>query len=338
MTPLVLVIALAHAVPVFLVGVITKNKSALNIAAIIVGLIGIIIGKAQYAPYDLLGVGIAYFLALTFVDHTKATKAPLPAPPSSSQTAADNGDLHFFHVVILCAVGGWVLALEIARQSNHGYNQASFFQLLFDLGFIGMAAAPTFVLCAAAGLGWSVGKLIKPLHPYATWLALAAAFGLFLAMKTGSEIGYRRASTPSTLPQRQDVPRPLPIQSQPIVPKINVAPQSPSQPSLAVRLLTLANELNGGKQKTLGDHLIRISASANSNTLEISLRMNNFKSTDAEAQIPLAVFDKDITRYYCGTGPYDSLLKLGATIVVHLYGKESDAIGSYPITITRCAG
>jgi hypothetical protein len=68
---MVLMWVLILAVPVYLVGVMTKSKSALIFAAIIAGVIGVLTGSAEYIFVDLFGVAIAVLAAWSAVNDDK---------------------------------------------------------------------------------------------------------------------------------------------------------------------------------------------------------------------------------------------------------------------------
>lgn len=56
-------IAVVQAIPVFLAGVLTRNKAILTIAAIIMSLISAVTGKPAYLFVDLLFIWAAFVLA-----------------------------------------------------------------------------------------------------------------------------------------------------------------------------------------------------------------------------------------------------------------------------------
>jgi hypothetical protein len=66
-TPMVVIIVLLLGIPVFLTGVISRKKSYLVCAAIVMGLIGIATGHPIYAAADLFGVAVGYYLGSHFV-------------------------------------------------------------------------------------------------------------------------------------------------------------------------------------------------------------------------------------------------------------------------------
>ncbi len=68
MTLVVLLLALVLAVPVFLVAVAFKSKFLLTVAAIIAAIIGAATGSPIYTPGDWIGVAIAFFFGLAFIN------------------------------------------------------------------------------------------------------------------------------------------------------------------------------------------------------------------------------------------------------------------------------
>lgn len=61
----VLVIAAAHALPIFIAsGMSDGNKSVITIVAIIMGLIATLTGGGAYTAIDLIAVAAAYFICI----------------------------------------------------------------------------------------------------------------------------------------------------------------------------------------------------------------------------------------------------------------------------------
>jgi len=106
------------------------------------------------------------------------------------------------------------------------------------------------------------------------------------------------------------------------------------KPSLSSRLRTVASEMNSGAPKPIGDQLTLLNAAANGNSLSISIRINNYAASDADARTSLA--SGSITNYYCGVDSYRQLISEGATFNVQLYGKDRGSLGTYPITDSIC--
>lgn len=65
MSPTIFLVAIAHAVPIFLTCVVSKRKSSLQIVAGVMVVIAIFTGGASYALFDLIAIGIAYFVCLS---------------------------------------------------------------------------------------------------------------------------------------------------------------------------------------------------------------------------------------------------------------------------------
>ena len=62
----ILLIALLHAIPILIIGYWKRTKSAIIIASILSGVIGVLTGNPAYIAQDLFGVGIGYYLAISF--------------------------------------------------------------------------------------------------------------------------------------------------------------------------------------------------------------------------------------------------------------------------------
>ena len=65
MSETVLLIGLAHAVPVLLVGVVSRNATAVFITAVVMAAVGLLTGSPMYIGMDILGVLIGLFLAFS---------------------------------------------------------------------------------------------------------------------------------------------------------------------------------------------------------------------------------------------------------------------------------
>jgi len=66
MSDTILFIGILHAVPVLLVGLLSRNSSAVFITAIIMGAIGFITGSPAYIAFDLMGVFLGVFVVEIF--------------------------------------------------------------------------------------------------------------------------------------------------------------------------------------------------------------------------------------------------------------------------------
>ena len=62
----VLLIAVLHAVPVVLVGAVAKKAQSLHITAVGMGIVSLLYGSLSYALYDLLAVGVAWSVMLSW--------------------------------------------------------------------------------------------------------------------------------------------------------------------------------------------------------------------------------------------------------------------------------
>ena len=82
-------IALLHAIPVVLVGVITKSKTRIVITALISAIIGVAWGNPAFISADLIGVFVGYSLGSLFVTKEK----PVYASPSNTREASHTYNL-----------------------------------------------------------------------------------------------------------------------------------------------------------------------------------------------------------------------------------------------------
>ena len=94
--------------------------------------------------------------------------------------------------------------------------------------------------------------------------------------------------------------------------------------------------MNSGAPKSIGDHLTLLNAVANGSSLSISIRINDYTASNADAQTPFANSKGSITNYYCGLESYRQLISEGATFIIQLYGKDRGSIGTYPVTELIC--
>ena len=90
----VLFITLLHAVPVYVIAVLTKSKRALIFAAVVAGIIGVATGNPAYMVADLIGVAIAFALGISFIDEQKPSpesqvEKPAPAPEKKDEWGSD---------------------------------------------------------------------------------------------------------------------------------------------------------------------------------------------------------------------------------------------------------
>lgn len=56
---MVLLIVIAQAIPVFLIGVISKSKEYLWVSAIVMAIVAAVTGSSKYFVVDLIGIGVA---------------------------------------------------------------------------------------------------------------------------------------------------------------------------------------------------------------------------------------------------------------------------------------
>lgn len=101
----VLFIVFLHAVPVFVVAVLTKSKVALTIAAIIVGIIGAATGNPAYMAGDLIGVCIAFWVGISFINNQKPYVPPQAEKPQPAPEKKDDDSSWVGGIVGLIIVG-----------------------------------------------------------------------------------------------------------------------------------------------------------------------------------------------------------------------------------------
>jgi hypothetical protein len=90
MTVTVFLIALAHAVPIFIFRAVTNSKNALTIAAVVMAVVAIAVGNIAYAGYDLAAVGLAYFICyrgIRSADASTSSPAVAANAPKISRAA-----------------------------------------------------------------------------------------------------------------------------------------------------------------------------------------------------------------------------------------------------------
>ena len=71
---MVLLIVILQAIPVFLVGVLTKDKNLLWLAAIVMTLVAAFTGSSRYFVVDIIGIAIAFGAAYALIGGTQEKK------------------------------------------------------------------------------------------------------------------------------------------------------------------------------------------------------------------------------------------------------------------------
>lgn len=98
MTLTVLLIALLHAIPVLVVGAVTRSKIWLIVTTMIAGFIGAVTGNPAYAAVDLLAVAVAFFVGISYINSqkpgvSKAPKLPPTMPEEKNEESSWTGSV-----------------------------------------------------------------------------------------------------------------------------------------------------------------------------------------------------------------------------------------------------
>ena len=160
--------------------------------------------RSTYAPARKAGnLFTAFFVR--FKDGLKP-KAASSQNVQGNSNLGEAGTLTFWNVIILCLIGGVVLAFGISKNLGSGYDKLGFYSLLFNPGFLGMAIAPTGILAVCAFIGWCIGWTILGTRKHASWVSLLLAVGGFLAVWGGGEIQQQRPVAATGLPETKSSP------------------------------------------------------------------------------------------------------------------------------------
>lgn len=76
----IVLIMLLHALPVFLIGILSQSRGLLLLAALISAGIGILSGNPRYAGLDLIAVVAAYWLTVGLIPEPTSTPNPYLPP------------------------------------------------------------------------------------------------------------------------------------------------------------------------------------------------------------------------------------------------------------------
>lgn len=114
MTVTILLIALAHGIPVFLAGAVWNTKLSVTLAAIIMCVIAIATGGVRYAIFDLVVIGIVYFLCIGAVGESPRIKHEPPPKPLQEEPAKPKSDESWSGVIIGLIMVGIFLYLKSA--------------------------------------------------------------------------------------------------------------------------------------------------------------------------------------------------------------------------------
>jgi multisubunit Na+/H+ antiporter MnhC subunit len=105
-------LALAHAIPVFIVAVSTNSKPAVIGTAIIMGLIGALTGSPLYIGLDLAAVSIGAWLSLTGISNTNSKPSNKPQSKAAYVAKGAANDLAqaiIIFAICFAAIGAFVI-------------------------------------------------------------------------------------------------------------------------------------------------------------------------------------------------------------------------------------
>lgn len=160
--------------------------------------------RSTYAPARKAGNMFTAFIA-GFKDGLKPKAAPLHNARTNDEKG-QSGKLTFWNVILLCLVGGWILALGISKNIGSGHDKLGFFSLLFNPGFLGMAVVPTAMLGVCAFIGWAIGWMMPATRRHASWVGLMLAVGGFLAIWSGGEIQQKPPVAAAAVTETKSAP------------------------------------------------------------------------------------------------------------------------------------
>jgi hypothetical protein len=112
---------------------------------------------------------------------------------SANPLDCDVRDLPLLLVLFVCVLGGWIFAAYTL-----GAGSSPFFELLFNVRFLGFAFTYIFLLFAAALVGWLLAWLLFGRRG-AAWGALICALLTVYMQYQGGEIQKARASYDQTV-------------------------------------------------------------------------------------------------------------------------------------------
>ena len=105
----ILLIALAHGVPIFLAGAYWNTKLSVTLVALVMCGVAVATGGSQYAIFDLLAIGIVYFLCIRVVGPPPSIKLELPSKqPETKPDLPKNEDSWVGGVVGLIVIGAFL--------------------------------------------------------------------------------------------------------------------------------------------------------------------------------------------------------------------------------------
>lgn len=103
-------------------------------------------------------------------------------------TNAKAGSLSLGHILIVGAIGGWILAAQLSENSGDAFSKLTTLQRVFQPGFLGLTAGMAAGPIGAGIVGWLVAKAIPRLQAYAPHTALLLTVSVFLMSLAGGNI------------------------------------------------------------------------------------------------------------------------------------------------------
>jgi len=105
----ILLIALAHGIPIFLAGAYWNTKLSVTMVALVMCGVAVATGGSQYAIFDLIAIGIVYFLCIRAVGPPLGIKLDLPSKqPEAKPEQTKNEDSWIGGVVGLIVIGAFL--------------------------------------------------------------------------------------------------------------------------------------------------------------------------------------------------------------------------------------
>lgn len=112
MTVTILLIALAHGIPVFLAAKFWNSKPLITLAALVMCVVAVATGAAQYAVFDLISIGIVYFLCIGIVgDSPRIKHGHPPKQPEAEPAKPKSEEESWIGIIIgLIVIGVFIYA------------------------------------------------------------------------------------------------------------------------------------------------------------------------------------------------------------------------------------
>jgi hypothetical protein len=106
MTFTVLLIALAHGIPIFLAGAYWNTKLSVTLVALAMCVVAVATGASQFAIFDLVAIGVVYFLCIRVVgDSAHVSGKPPPTQPEQTPRNQKPEESSGWGIVVLIVIG-----------------------------------------------------------------------------------------------------------------------------------------------------------------------------------------------------------------------------------------